>query len=114
MMGVIIWRLVLNERWMYRNFYWNYVGYIFLTGYHFWFLTPISLMTGINVATMTAPPDPLLILGFSYRIIWTLCCGLLQFLSVSLLQYLSSFPIFSPQTSNSKNDGVNGCSKKIS
>eukprot|EP00611_Tribonema_gayanum_P002492 TRINITY_DN1185_c0_g1_i6.p1 TRINITY_DN1185_c0_g1~~TRINITY_DN1185_c0_g1_i6.p1 ORF type:complete len:328 (-),score=24.44 TRINITY_DN1185_c0_g1_i6:100-1083(-) len=85
MLCIIIARVLTGSNWMCRDFWWNTVGYVLLTCYHFWFLAPVSLVTGINVATMMVPPDPLETFGAWYRPAWTVCCGLLHLFAVSVV-----------------------------
>lgn len=61
-----------------RDFWWNSVGFVFLTCYHFWWLAPVNLYTGVNVATMSVPPDSLVMFGKYYRPLWGVTCGVLQ------------------------------------
>lgn len=61
-----------------RDFWWNSVGFVFLTCYHWWWLAPVNLFTGVNVATMSVPPDSLEMFGKYYRPVWGVICGLLQ------------------------------------
>lgn len=61
-----------------RDFWWNSVGFVFLTCYHFWWLAPVNLYTGVNVATMSVPPDSLEMFGKYYRPLWGVTCGVLQ------------------------------------
>lgn len=51
---------------------------MFLTCYHWWWLAPVNLVTGVNVATMSVPPDSLEMFGKYYRPVWGGICGLLQ------------------------------------
>lgn len=54
------------------------MGFVFLTCYHWWWLGPVNIVTGVNVATMTVPPDSLVVLGKYYRLVWGLACIALQ------------------------------------
>lgn len=54
------------------------MGFVFLTCYHWWWLAPVNLFTGVNVATMSVPPDSLEMFGKYYRPVWGVICGLLQ------------------------------------
>lgn len=66
----------MNNR--HRDFWWNFVGFVFLSCYHFWWLALVNLFTGVNVATMTVPPASLEMFGKYYRPVWGVICGLLQ------------------------------------
>lgn len=61
-----------------RDFWWNSVGFLFLTCYHWWWLAPVNIVTGVNVATMSVPPDSLEMFGKYYRLIWGVICMTLQ------------------------------------
>eukprot|EP00752_Nemacystus_decipiens_P010843 g9641.t1 len=78
-------RLMIGTRWMYRDFWWNSVGFVFLTCYHWWWLAPVNLFTGVNVATMSVPPDSLEMFGKYYRPVWGVICGLLQLAAVGVM-----------------------------
>lgn len=61
---------------------------MFLTCYHWWWLAPVNLFTGVNVATMSVPPDSLEMFGKYYRPVWGGICGLLQVSACVLLHPL--------------------------
>lgn len=61
-----------------RDFWWNSVGFLFLTCYHWWWLAPVNIVTGVNVATMSVPPDSLEMFGKYYRLLWGVSCIALQ------------------------------------
>ncbi|CBN77465.1 conserved unknown protein [Ectocarpus siliculosus] len=82
-------RLTVGTRWLYRDFWWNSVGFVFLTCYHWWWLAPVNLFTGVNVATMSVPPDSLEMFGKYYRPVWGLICGLLQLAAVGVMCVLA-------------------------
>jgi hypothetical protein len=74
---------------MYDDFWMNYLGYMWLLFAHYWVITPVALISGVNVATMTHPPASIAWFGRCYRILWTLCCLLLHFMSVTSLKLLA-------------------------
>ncbi|CAN0332662.1 unnamed protein product [Pylaiella littoralis] len=82
-------RLMVGTRWMYKDFWWNSVGFVFLTCYHWWWLAPVNLFTGVNVATMSVPPDSLEMFGKYYRPVWGVICGLLQLAAVAVMGALA-------------------------
>ncbi|CAM9701019.1 unnamed protein product [Scytosiphon promiscuus] len=83
-------RLTVGARWLYRDFWWNSVGFVFLTCYHFWWLAPVNLYTGVNVATMSVPPDSLEMFGKYYRPLWGVTCGVLQLVAVGVMCALAA------------------------
>ncbi|CAM9268338.1 unnamed protein product [Discosporangium mesarthrocarpum] len=89
MLLIVLFRLTVGANWMYRNFWWNSAGYVFLCCYHWWLLGPVNLVTGINVATMTVPPTSLVMFGKYYRLVWGLMCMLLQFIAVQVINVLA-------------------------
>lgn len=82
-------RLALGANWLFRDFWWNSVGFLFLTCYHWWWLAPVNIYTGVNVATMSVPPDSLVMFGKYYRPVWGAMCMMLQLLAVLVMALLA-------------------------
>jgi hypothetical protein len=61
-------------------------------------------VTGINVATMMVPPEPLLIFGAYYRPAWAVCCGLLQLMAVSVITIVAKISGVWPSSDSTINN----------
>ncbi|CAM9618163.1 unnamed protein product [Chrysoparadoxa australica] len=111
MMLVIWFRINSGARWMYTSQRWNYFGSVLMSCYHYWVLLPVSLYSGINIATMTVPPDALLVLGTHYRIVWACICILLQGLAVNTIKLCAKLKGVYPR--EVKDADKNGSTKKL-
>eukprot|EP00904_Undaria_pinnatifida_P013424 jgi/Undpi1/9211/HiC_scaffold_26.g11669.m1 len=89
MLMVPFFRLVMGAQWMYRDFWWNSVGFLFLACYHWWWLAPVNIVTGVNVATMSVPPASLEMFGKYYRLLWGVSCIVLQGVAVVVMCLLA-------------------------
>ena len=89
LMVVIAARLTSGAYWMYRDRWMNWFGFFVLAAYHWWFLAPFSMISGVNLATMMSPPPTLEFMGRYYRVLWFMCCALLQLFAVTFVKLLA-------------------------
>eukprot|EP00903_Cladosiphon_okamuranus_P014730 g13650.t1 len=71
----------------------------------------VNLVTGVNVATMSVPPDSLEMFGKYYRPVWGVICGLLQLAAVGVMCALAGLFGQWPQTSLSPESSSRTCGK---